>query len=64
MTTLLAHLRLLGRHGKTAVVFGLYWRYCLHRSHRWNLPCWRWSVYDSYCGPHNHTCYTDCPEAP
>jgi hypothetical protein len=60
--SLLAHLRLLGRHRRDVMIGGIYWRYCGHRSHRWGIPCWRWFFYDGYCFRHNSTCYTDCPE--
>jgi hypothetical protein len=39
MTGLLAHARLLGSHRRSVWAGGLYWSYCLHRSHRLGLPC-------------------------
>jgi hypothetical protein len=30
---------------------------CIHPSHRLNLPCWRYAVYDGFCAEHNQTCY-------
>lgn len=57
MISLIAHLRLLGRRDRSVWVGGYNWRYCLHRSHRLRLPCWRWFVYDGYCHHHNRTCY-------
>lgn len=61
ISDILAHLRLLGRHHRTAVIFGLHYRYCIHRSHGRRWPCWRWNAYDSFCTRHNRSCYTDCP---
>lgn len=61
MTELLAHLVLHGRHQYTVTINGVHWRYCSHRSHRLNLRCWRWFVYDGYCGHHNASCYIGCP---
>jgi hypothetical protein len=60
MAGALAHIRLLGRHQRSVWVGGYYWFYCLHRSHRWGLPCWRWFVYDAMCAKHNGSCYTGC----
>lgn len=60
LIALIAHLKLMGRHRRKTVVFGLTWGYCLHWSHRWTLPCWRWAVYDGYCGKHNTSCYAIC----
>src|SRR5688572_11559598 len=31
--------------------------FCRHRSHRLNLPCWRWFTYDGFCAKHNNTCW-------
>lgn len=61
MAELLAHVALIGRHRRTAVIGGLHWRYCSHRSHRLGLPCWRWFIHDGYCARHNSTCWGDCP---
>jgi hypothetical protein len=63
MTALLAHLTLVGRHHRTAVVGGYHWTYCNHRSHRLGLPCWRWFRWDSYCARHNRSCWGECGEA-
>lgn len=62
MTALLAHLRLAGRHRRTVAVGGYYWKYCVHRSHRLALPCWRWFAADGYCARHNASCWAACPE--
>lgn len=59
--SLLAHLRLLGRHRHEVVVNDRHWWYCNHHSHRWQLPCWRWHRWDGYCAHHNRTCYLACP---
>jgi hypothetical protein len=45
------------RHHKEVVLFGLYWKYCGHRSHRWNLPCWSWSTVDGHCAKHTLRCW-------
>lgn len=55
----LAHLRLLGRHGRSVMAGGWHWQYCLHRSHRLGLPCWRWHLYDGFCLCHNRTCWDE-----
>lgn len=36
------------------------WRYCIHRSHRVGLPCWRFMIYDAQCAQHNGSCYSGC----
>lgn len=56
---LLAHIRLYGRHRTEVVSFGLHWKYCYHLNPR-GKRCWRWAVYDSYCGPHITSCYAYC----
>lgn len=55
--SLLVRIMLLGRRDRKVVVGGLHWRYCLHRSHRSNLKCWRWADYDGLCVRHNRTCW-------
>jgi len=55
----LARLILGWRHHKTIVLFGLNWRYCSHRSHRWNMPCWKWMAVDGFCAKHTLRCWGD-----
>lgn len=62
MYALIAHLRLHGRHRRQVTIGGLSWKYCVHRSHRLSLWCWRFFVYDGYCDRHNESCYYRCPE--
>jgi len=57
-----AHTLLLGRHHNTIIIGGLHWTYCIHRSHRLRLPCWRWSHWDGYCRRHIGTCWSSCTE--
>ncbi len=54
---ILARAILLWRHHKTVVLFGSDWRYCDHRSHRWNLPCWKWSAVQGKCAKHTLRCW-------
>lgn len=62
MIRIRAHLRLLGRHGRTAAVGGWRWTYCPHRSHRRHLRCWRWILHGGLCGYHGMTCWDTCRE--
>lgn len=64
MIETLAHIILFGRRRTGVRVGGLYWHYCVHRSHALGLPCWRWSIYDAQCPKHNNTCYSSCPPDP
>lgn len=45
------------RHHEEVIVFGYHWRYCNHWSHKWNLRCWRWSIWDEYYPKHNDKCW-------
>ncbi len=36
---------------------GMFWYpRCRHLSHRFRIPCWRPSLWQSYCAGHNQTC--------
>ncbi|MCW2898795.1 MAG: hypothetical protein JWO67_1060 [Streptosporangiaceae bacterium] len=50
-------------HGFLARWRNGYWRLCLHRSHRLNLPCYRGQTYDHQCGKHNDSCFHGCVTA-